>query len=120
MFSPAVNGFTGRSFEAVMIYYPEEYKVLVGSAADEYDIGVVELKEELEEDYGYLGIDAMSSNAKGVKEIEVCGYPHDKCKNSLFTMWNAVGPLKKSARRFLEYRLPTRAGQSGCPIIKRE
>ena len=119
MFSPAVNGFTGRSFEAVMVYYPEEYKVLAGSAANEYDIGVVELKEELEEDYGYLGIDASPSNATGVKEIEVCGYPHDKYKNSLYTMWHVFGPLKKSARRFLEYRLPTRAGQSGSPIIKR-
>ena len=51
-----------------------------------------------------------------MEEIEVCGYPTDKDR---YTMWTASGKFSKQ-REFLSYRIPTFGGQSGCPIIKRE
>ena len=34
-------------------------------------------------------------------------------------MWGAVGP-KTATDKFIEYKIPTKAGQSGSPIIKRQ
>ena len=59
-------------------YYPLEYKNL-----DEFDVGIIELKEELEEDYGYLGIDATKHHLRSVSKVEVCGYPIDKCEDDV-------------------------------------
>ena len=34
-------------------------------------------------------------------------------------MWRSVGP-KTTAKKFIEYKIPMKAGQSGSPIIKRQ
>ena len=34
-------------------------------------------------------------------------------------MWGAVGP-KTTTDKFIKYKIPTKAGQSGSPIIKRQ
>ena len=50
-------------------------------------------------------------------EIEVCGYPIDKDRH---TMWHAFGNYKKKYSTFLVYTIPTAMGQSGSPIIKKK
>ena len=75
----------------------------------------MELEENLE-NHGYLSIDFREENIEDVEEIEVCGYPTDKDR---YTMWTAFGKFSK-LREFLSYRIPTFGGQSGCPLIKRE
>ena len=77
-----------------------------------YDYGVLELEANLEETYGYFGIDMMEENVI-TEEIEVCGYPE---RNK---MYSGVGPVK-SCENFVYYRVPTKPGQSGSPIIKRK
>ena len=51
---------------------------------------MLELENNLEEDYGYLGLDFRERNVEGVEEIEVCGYAEMK------SMWSASGPLRSS------------------------
>ena len=86
--------------------------------ASEYDIGVLELEEELAEEYGYLGIDSRENNIKGVNEIEICGYPGDKKRR---TMWSSKGSIEKNSFEcFIKHLIPTEDGQSGSPLIKRE
>ena len=46
-----------------------------------YDYGVLELGEDLDRDYGYLGIDARQENIEIKKEIEIYGYPGSKKKH---------------------------------------
>ena len=95
-------------------YFREEYRKAKEDEENKYDFGIVELEEEMEEIYGYLGIDTRSENAEGVEKIEVCGYPEEK------KMWSSVGPYKKATENFLFYKLSTETGQSGSPIIKEE
>ena len=45
----------------------------------------------------------------------MCGYPLNEKKTQI--MSSAVGPCTKS---FLTYNIPTKSGQSGSPVIKRE
>ena len=56
-------------------------------------------------------------NDEDLDEIEVCGYPSDKNPH---TMWYASGSCRNSSSRFFFYRIPTRQGQSGSPIIKKK
>ena len=44
----------------------------------EYNYALLELEQNLEEEYGYLGLDFRERNVEGVKEMEVCGYPARK------------------------------------------
>ena len=86
-FSPAVDGGGSARppIEAKQFYFPEEYCQLKGGEEHKYDIDVIELEQELDEMFGYLGIDTRKENAEGVEKVEVCGYPADK------KMWHAVG-----------------------------
>ena len=78
-FSPAVSGDSGRpSIQVKQFYFPEEYSELKDGQENKHDFGIVELEEELDKMYGYLGIDTRSANTEGEKEIEVCGYPKEK------------------------------------------
>ena len=70
----------------------------------------------MEETNGYLGIDARVNNTDGVEDIEICGYPGDKEK---YTMWSAHGPYKSNTEDFLKYKIAAKGGQSGSPIIKK-
>ena len=72
----------------------------------------MELKNDLQEEYGYLGIDTSKENVKGVEEIELFGYPSKKA------LWHGEGTCKKVSDFFLFHRIPTKAGQSGSPVIK--
>ena len=77
---------------------------------------MLELEHNLEEEFGYLGIDMAEDNVEDLEKIEVCGYPASKSK----TMWKDFGPIKKISNKFLRYGLSTEKGQSGSPIIKRK
>ena len=69
-FTPAINGKEcGRSIEVKRSYFPDEYKELSKGEENEYDFGVLELEEEQENHYGFLGIDMGESNIKEVNEI---------------------------------------------------
>ena len=115
MFTPGMNGKQGRKpIKVKHFHYSEEYKK---NGASEFDFGVLELEEDLEETNGYLGIDARLNNADGVDDIEVCGYPGDKEKH---TMWSAHEPYKNNTEYFLKYKMATEVGQSGSPIIKKK
>ena len=116
-FYPAVNGKEGKGFPVKKFYYPLEYKTKTGMERSKYDIGVLELEEDISEEYGYLGIDASKKNVEKMMKAETCGYPGDKPDR---TMWHAVGPLEELDEDFLYYSIPTVKGQSGSPIIKRQ
>ena len=60
-FVPAVSasGKNSKGFQAKKIYFPEEYK---HREDGKYDYGIIELEEDLEESYGYLGIDTRDNN----------------------------------------------------------
>ena len=47
------------------IYYPEEYRKKSKKDISN-DFGIVELDGDLEEEYGYLGIDTRENNLEGV------------------------------------------------------
>ena len=115
-FTPAANGEVGRSYAVKKCYYPPEFETLPEKDKSEYDIGVVELEEDLSGRYGYLGIDASEENLEGVDEVEVCGYPSDK--KPKHTMWTAAGKLRGHNKKFLLHKIPTEEGQSGSPLIK--
>ena len=55
-----------------------------------FDYAILELENDLSESYGYIGIDMGLRNANNSKEIEVCGYPHDK------EMWHSSGEFISS------------------------
>ena len=118
-FYPAVNGKDGKGFPVKKFYYPPEYKTKTGMERSKYDIGVLELEENISEEYGYFGIDASEKNAEEMMKAETCGYPGNKPDR---TMWHAVGPVEELDEDFLYYSIPTVTvkGQSGSPIIKRE
>ena len=98
-------------------YYFEEYKnEEEEKPTTKYDLAILQLEQNLEKEYGYLGIDVRKNNMEGVKEVEICGYPGDK---EIHTMWNAFGPYKSVTDSLLTYRIPTKKGQSGSPILKR-
>ena len=103
----------GRTVKVLNSYYPEEYaKTAKAEEASYYDYGVLELDANVEEDYGYFGIDMEDENVN-TEEIEVCGYPE---KNK---MYSGVGAMR-SCEEFIYYRMSTQQGQSGSPIFKRE
>ena len=57
-FSPAVSGDSGQpSVQVKKFYFPEEYIKAKDGEELQHDFGIVELEEEMEEMYGYLGID---------------------------------------------------------------
>ena len=65
-----------------------------------------------------MGIDTSEENTDMVEKMEVCGYlKNDKESH---TMWHAFGPYTKATEDFLSYKIPTKPGQSGSPVIKRE
>ena len=66
-FTPTIKGKAGRCLKVKKAYYPEEYKILRDSEASEYDFAVLELENELNEEYGYLGIDFKDIG--GIEEI---------------------------------------------------
>ena len=49
--------------------------------------------------------------------MQVCGYPGDK---EAHTMWSAVGPCASATETFLRYKISTKPGQSGSPVIKKQ
>ena len=64
-----MNGENGRiQVKITKCHYPEEYATL-NNKESEYDFAVMELEEELEGKYGYLGIDTTNQNV--VKEDEI-------------------------------------------------
>ena len=66
----------GKKVKVKEAYFHEEYqKSQSKKEATPYDIGVMELEEDLEEDYGYLGIDARKENLQLKEKIGVYGYP---------------------------------------------
>ena len=117
MFTPAMNGKKGRApVQVKNFYYPEQFKSMKDDAV-EFDFGVLDVAEDLQEVNGYLGIDVGKRNVENIKEVQICGYPGDKEPH---TMWFASGSCKNITATFLKYRIPTELGQSGSPIIKRE
>ena len=61
-----MNGNKGRCpIKVKNFFYPEEFKYSKEEASN-YDFGVLELEEELEETNGYVGIDAREVNTEGV------------------------------------------------------
>ena len=75
------------------------------------------MEQELDKMYGYLGIDTREENTENMEEIEVCGYPNTT--DQTHKMCNAVGPCDSASKSFLTYKIPTKPGQSGSPIIRR-
>ena len=97
------------------MHYPKEYESCEEEEKDEYDFGILVLKEELERTNGYLGIDSMNE-IEPLEKIEVYGYPSDK---EPFSMYSAVEPLTSSTETFLNYQTSAFFGQNGgSPIIK--
>ena len=80
-------------------FYPQEYREKGPEEANQYDYGLLQLAGNLEEDYGYIGIDTSNENNKA-NEIQVCGFPK---KNK---MYHSSGNMK-SCDSFLYYRIPT-------------
>ena len=81
-----MNGSHGRvPIKVKKMHYPEEFRMLKEKIS-EYDFGVMELEDELDEIYGYLGIDTSSSYVEGVENVEIYGYPGNKERH---TMWYA-------------------------------
>ena len=64
-----------------------------------------------------MGIDTREKNMERVREVELCGYPGDKPRH---TMWHGFGDCQNFTDSFLFYNIRTRPGQSGSPIIKKE
>ena len=78
-FSPGENQDKGKSFNVKNRYYPEEYRTTHDkSESTKFDFGILELENDLEEEYGYLGIDMSEDNAEDVESMKICGYPGDK------------------------------------------
>ena len=69
MFSPAANGKIGRSFIAKKNHYLKEYKTIPLKKVCEYDFAVLELENDLEKEYGYIGIDFSSKNVENEAQI---------------------------------------------------
>ena len=64
-----MNGKSGRTpIKITQCYYPEEYTNLKDKVS-ENDFAIMELEEELEGMYGYLGIDTRNQNIKKEEEI---------------------------------------------------
>ena len=114
MFTPGANGKKGRGYKVINSYYPEEFKTKMDEDCSKYDYSVIEIEEDLEAKYGYLGIDMREENTEKVQNIEVCGYPGDKERH---TMWHASGKYITN-EFFFYYSIRTSQGQSGSPIIK--
>ena len=54
------------------------------------------------------------------EEVEICGYPGDKCTKSEKTMWSASDTCEEVNSDFIYYLIPTEKGQSGSPILKKK
>ena len=112
-----VNGEEkGETVEVKKAYFHELYKNKTGKEASRYDFGVLELEKGLERSYGYLGIDTRMENIKLQEKIEMYGYPSNKKNRLCF----GEGGCKGFNDDLILYSIPTRGGQSGGPIIRRE
>lgn len=60
MFSPATSGKEGKTLKTKIVFLPEGYKEEGGREEEEYlsDYALLELEEDLKEQYGYFGIDS--------------------------------------------------------------
>ena len=91
-FTPAANGKEGKSFNVKRFYYPKEYRTEINKERSKYDIGVLELGEDVSDQYGYIGIDSKQENPQETFEAETYGYPGDK---PYLTMWDVIGTIKE-------------------------
>ena len=58
-YTPTVNGDQRESIKIKKCYFPQTYKTTKEEKLiNENDIGLLELEKDIEETYGYLGIDA--------------------------------------------------------------
>ena len=84
-------------------YYHENYaKKSDPREASLYDFGVLELEEDLAEEYGFLGIDTRKENIDLENDIEVCGYPAGKKKH----MFYGEGKCKGVNEDLILYNIP--------------
>ena len=61
-FAPAANGKIGKEYSIVNVFLPKQYENLKQKNYDFYDYAVLELEEDISEDFGTLGIDTSSNN----------------------------------------------------------
>ena len=106
----------GKKVKVKEAYFHEEYKKKSKKEVLPYDIGVMELEEDLENDYGFLGIDTRKENLQIKEKIEVYGYPSGQKNRLCF----GEGDCKGLNEDLLLYSVPTKVGQSGGPVIRRD
>ena len=61
-FIPALNGSEGREIKVKKVNFPNQYKTIETEEYKIHDYAVLELQENLEDDFGYLGINTEENN----------------------------------------------------------